>query len=1837
MKKINFIVLKSATSFVKWTKHILFFLLLSAVVYNFKNVVKGDKVISTNFTKAKVISPTPTIKKEVNSIRALSLCSNPITKLIENDKEEYAGATGTDSAWFQNFKMTSDPTLGYPPYERMKVVRDLIDNNQSSGNKAIQGMNWYERGSNSCSGRTRAIMWDPTIVNRVWAGGANGGLWYTDNIIYDSPSSGNSPTYQWNNVTDIWSNLAISCITYDNISAIANRKYYVGTGEGFGSYNSGTGIVNPHGGGIWESSNGINWTVIPATEPGGMYNFSYIQKIAFSGNGSNNSDMYVGTFHNGLMKRDQAGTWSKVLGSGSGFFAISDQVADIETGYGPTYKLYAALGLTAKDGIYGLNQSNAWVNLTQGNGFPANFSRICLATDPEPLNASNIWALVQTGSSNQDLKLYKSTNEGGTWVNIPFGVVNNINSQIGYNMSLGVMTGGNVIYVGGVGQIASTDGGSSWIQISTAFVGMHADQHDVAFLGNEAILCNDGGLYYSSDASMSTGGISIFPKREGYNVSQLYSSAIKNVANDPYYIFGSQDNGTQIATNTGVISATNQSIKGDGGYCFVDQDQPNIQIGSTQGVTSFQYSTNSGLSFTPFDYTSLWGYEDCYFIMPADYDSRENILIHPSTEGTSNGNTDCLSKELIKFSNVGGGGPVPGILANKRNIITVIYPVTLGSTVTAITVLPNNQIVNASTVFVGTNHGKLYKVPNIPNNGLNATVNAIDLFSPLFGQNVSVSSIEIGNNEDQILVTFSNFGISSVWETKDGGLTWEDKDAPTQPNPSLPDMPIYWALYNPNNTNEVLLATEAGIWSTDNINELPYPAWGFDINANCPKTAIYMLKYRSADNVVVAATHGRGMWASEIFKHPVASFTVTQSQPCPGLAVSFTNTSTVNPTSFLWDFGDGNTSTLANPFHYYALPGLYTCKLTVTNAFGSSSYTQQINASLDCCAGDVEILDGRNASDYINDFNGGATNFIVNGKFYIDVNGLSLTGINFIAKPGAEIIVNDGITFYATNCNFYACSDMWQGISVRNESKLVFENCVIKDANTGVAPNFQASFDLTNCHFENNIYGVYASIDFGYPAKEGSFGIIGCTFNFNTTLKLPYFGQTAFGIKPKAGVYMRFRHGIIGNNYLAANSFTDLNTGIILKNSSITLINASFTDIHNEGFYPEAYMGSAVYAEANASLDNLLLDGYSGNTATITVNNCDFGVYTHNIAAATQAVTMTNVGVGVYGEANTNLKNLTVANCTIHAVNQGVYFSSNPGAQALVVSHNVIYTSHPKGTCILSQEGATTPITNNLQILENYDIQCQGSVAGINVVGHDLPVIKWNNITSNQSAPVGFIGISLYNCGRADVSCNNIDGGGRTVTDESTSILIDQCYETRLHCNVVDNTTEGITFNGVCNGTSMADNEIQNHFEGLHLNGAAVITNQFHQGNRWMGNYSSGFGAVSLGNLTNNLFRVHTSQPSVFHPVNNSVGWFTINLIGVPYDCDNFDECNPDPLNRMLNTNLSLEQSIANGTFTTLDYVPESKNIAMQNLYAQLDKDVVMRNQNDDFQNFYSFYQNASIGKLEQITESVNALTYYDNLFTNALNAAKLTTETILDSLKELDSLRIVNSNDTLLDSLSISLKNQLNIAQQAIAQIVLQRELLITSDAAAAKNNNAIIVSTEIPEQNKRAVNAIYLETIGVGNFSLTPSQVSTLLPIAQQCPYSGGPSVYSARVLLKMAKLNLSYDDNPVCWSQGIYRLAATKKEEQHLENELAGSINFTVLPNPAKDFVNVYYNGTTSEKCILQITNSNGNEVVRVNLPTDKTMFIFRTDNFANGVYQVKFSTASSQMVRKLVIIK
>lgn len=66
-----------------------------------------------------------------------------------------------------------------------------------------------------------------------------------------------------------------------------------------------------------------------------------------------------------------------------------------------------------------------------------------------------------------------------------------------------------------------------------------------------------------------------------------------------------------------------------------------------------------------------------------------------------------------------------------------------------------------------------------------------------------------------------------------------------------------------------------------------------------------------------------------------ADFTVA---PIDGKKYQFTNTS-YNATSFLWNFGDGSTSTEKNPIHEYAIAGNFTVRLRVQNcAFIDSNY-----------------------------------------------------------------------------------------------------------------------------------------------------------------------------------------------------------------------------------------------------------------------------------------------------------------------------------------------------------------------------------------------------------------------------------------------------------------------------------------------------------------------------------------------------------------------------------------------------------------------------------------------------------------------------------------------------------------------------------------------------------------------------------------------------------------------------------------------------------------------------------------------------------------------------------
>lgn len=80
-----------------------------------------------------------------------------------------------------------------------------------------------------------------------------------------------------------------------------------------------------------------------------------------------------------------------------------------------------------------------------------------------------------------------------------------------------------------------------------------------------------------------------------------------------------------------------------------------------------------------------------------------------------------------------------------------------------------------------------------------------------------------------------------------------------------------------------------------------------------------------------------------VYPDPIPQFTASPpTQSFPNAMVTFTNLTNAGTWSYLWRFGDGNTSTVTAPTHTYATPGDYTVKLIVTNGECSDSISSLV-------------------------------------------------------------------------------------------------------------------------------------------------------------------------------------------------------------------------------------------------------------------------------------------------------------------------------------------------------------------------------------------------------------------------------------------------------------------------------------------------------------------------------------------------------------------------------------------------------------------------------------------------------------------------------------------------------------------------------------------------------------------------------------------------------------------------------------------------------------------------------------------------------------------------------
>ncbi|WP_338790543.1 S-layer homology domain-containing protein [Bernardetia sp. MNP-M8] len=708
-------------------------------------------------------------------------------------------------AMLRDFEMTKDPALGYVPSQRriqvFKEVQEMSRTRRLA--KAIAGTTWTERGPNNIGGRTRTIMFDPNDGNRkkVWAGAVSGGLWYNNDIT--------NATSQWQNINDFWANLAVTSIAYDPSNT---QIMYAGTGEGFFNVDA------VRGAGIWKTSDGgQTWNQLASTNNS---NFHYIQKIAITPGGS----VFVATRTGVFRSQDKGSSWS---------FLVSGNASDIEITSNGT--VYAATGIFSTGIVRkSTNFGQDWTIVTPATGG----QRIELAVAPSD---NNVIYAVASGSNNSVAWFRKSTDGGSSWSNVTIPSYLEQNCQIGtndftrgqawYDLSLVVHpTNPNSVIVGGIDLHRTTDAGSTWQLISYWTGGcnkpfVHADQHTITFRpqdSNVALFGHDGGVSYSSNIWNTNPTFAT--RNNGYNVTQFYGIATSSVANSNYMLAGAQDNGT-IKINSSGISGGVTASGGDGGFPHIDKDNPSFQITSFTN-NNYSISKDAGSSFN-----FVVGNNSGRFINPTDYDDNTNILYSASG-----------SNQYMRINN----------LTNAINTITltnVAVNALAGTQISAIKVSPYTD----NRIFVADDAGKVIRIDNAHTNS--PTILTISKSNIPFGY---ISCIELGTSDNEILITLSNYGVASVFETTNGGTSWVNKEA------NLPDFPVRWALYNPNNTNEVLLATETGVWSSDNFKSANL-TWGLS-SAGLANVRCDMLVYKESDRTVAVATHGRGIFTSDVFK-----------------------------------------------------------------------------------------------------------------------------------------------------------------------------------------------------------------------------------------------------------------------------------------------------------------------------------------------------------------------------------------------------------------------------------------------------------------------------------------------------------------------------------------------------------------------------------------------------------------------------------------------------------------------------------------------------------------------------------------------------------------------------------------------------------------------------------------------------------------------------------------------------------------------------------------------------------------------------------------------------------
>lgn len=740
---------------------------------------------------------------------------------------------------------------------------------------------WEQRGPINKGGRTRAIAIDVTNENIWLAAGVTGGIWR-------SIDAGVS----WNKVTTPLQPHSVTSLAQDTRPGHEN-VWYAGTGEHYGIVSASTFEARYSGNGLLKSTDGgITWTELTSTQSNTPQTFhanhemDFVWRVVTDPSDLTN-DVVLAAVYNGVTRSDDGGaTWTEVLGFQQGVISApyADYVDLVVTSTGVFYATISSDG-PAK-GIFRSDDGVTWANITPTSGFPSSYGRMAIAINPSDENEMWIFGNATTGLANNHA-LFKytyisgdGTGTGGTWenrtANLPYEQcyiteieyeLGYLNTQSSFDVHIAVHPADpDVIYIAGTSIWRSTDGfttntNNKWIggyqcdplpyndiNWQLSYPNHHPDQHYITFLPsdpNVMINVNDGGIYKTVDDLQDS--VEWVPLNNGYVTTQFYAvSMVPGNTTSDVVIGGMQDNGTWHTNTFEFDSAWVEIGGGDGMYCAITENEE-FYITSTQ---------NGKLFLKEIDAEGVvLGHER---IDPEDgpttYNWCNSLKLDPNNTNTLywNGRTNLFRLDDVHDI------VITGDKTNKEPDFWVeiaeadVDPG--GGVITDIEMCKSAP----NTVWYGSAQGHVYRLDNA-NSATPTKVNITPEFFP-FSAYVSCIAVDPFDPND-ILVTYANYGVSSIFHSKDGGLTYEDIGGNLEENVDGTGSgpAVLWAENYPNGTKFV--GTTVGLFTTtqpDSANTV------WVLEGGIGNVVINHMDYRTFDGKMIVGTHGNGVYSTNL-------------------------------------------------------------------------------------------------------------------------------------------------------------------------------------------------------------------------------------------------------------------------------------------------------------------------------------------------------------------------------------------------------------------------------------------------------------------------------------------------------------------------------------------------------------------------------------------------------------------------------------------------------------------------------------------------------------------------------------------------------------------------------------------------------------------------------------------------------------------------------------------------------------------------------------------------------------------------------------------------------------